>query len=181
MKRNQQRILASLLLLTMIVTPAYAGCGQDMCLGPCTYQELIYGTTFNTDCSVSTPPRWFYTGSGNAWEKIGTNGWAKLVATGDVSQTLGISGSYSHMELAFDIPKVVSSPGTERLYVEIVSNGSVVETVAVIYPNTSQVNFNVAIGNYSLQTVVIRFRYSAGATPGNTVFRVDNAAWFAYF
>ncbi|HEX6642509.1 MAG TPA: hypothetical protein VF215_15430 [Thermoanaerobaculia bacterium] len=176
MKTKPQRILASLLLLTMIVTPAYAGCGQDLCLGPCTYQELIYGTTFNTNCS-----QWVYSGTGNAWEKVGNNGWAKLVGTGDVSQTLAITDSYSHMELAFDIPKVVSSPGTERLYVEIVSNGSVVETVAVIYPNTSQVNFSAAIGNYSLQTVAIRFRYSAGATPGNTVFRVDNAAWFGYY
>lgn len=181
MKSTQQRILASILFVTMIVAgvPAYAGCGPDTCLGPCTYAELLSSTTFNSAC----PGTWVYAGSGNVWEKPspGNNGWAKLSGAGDVRQTVPITTSYSSMELAFDIVKVVATPGTERLYVEVLQNGSIAETVAVIYPNTAQVNYNVGINNYSGSNVQLRFRYVTGSAPGNTVFRVDNAAWFAYY
>lgn len=179
MKSTRQRILASILFVTMILAgaPAYAGCGQDMCLGPCSYQELLYSTTFNFNC-----PQWVYSGSANAWEKVGSNGWAKLAGAGDVRQTVPISGSFSHMSVGIDIVKVVSTPGTERLYIEVVNNGLVAETIAVIYPNTSQLSYSVGIGNYqSYDSVQLRFRYEPGSAPGNTIFRVDNAAWWAYF
>jgi len=86
------------------------------------------------------------------------------------------------MEVGITVQVVVANPGTERLYLEILRNGTLVETIAVLYPTTSQTYYyDTSIDNYSNDVITMRFRYHNGAAPGNTIFRVDNATMFGFY
>lgn len=178
MKTTLNRVLASILLLmTMMTAPTYAdACGQDICLGPCNYEELLYDTKFNAD--PVTCPKWIWSGSAQRQKLTNPTNWvAKLYGSGDVTQTVS-TGSYSAMDVAFQVTISSTTPGTERLYVEILRGSTVIETVAVIYPNATQTDYSMSIGNYSNDNIKMRFRYGVGAAPGNTIYRVDNATMF---
>jgi hypothetical protein len=146
-----------------------------MCLGPCNYEELLFDTRFSGNC-----PQWVWSNSNAHRVKIGTNWWAELTASSDVSQTVA-TGSYRAIQVHFDIEIVPANPGTELLYVEIMRGSTLLETVAVIYPESTRTSYSAYLGNYSNDSITMRFRYAAGTAPGNTIFRVDNACMWGYF
>jgi len=170
--RNMQRVFALMCISVMLAVHASASCGPDNCLGPCNYEELLWDTRFSGNC-----PQWNWSGSTRR-VKIGTNWSAELYGSGSVDQTV-TTNAYSSMSVAFDVQVVVGSVGTERLYVEILRGSTILETVAVVYPTTSQTYYySVSIANYSNDVIAIRFRYNPSTAPGNTIFRIDNAVMF---
>ncbi len=173
-----RRIVASLLLaiMTSASGSAYAAnCLPDNCVGPCNYEELLVDTRFSYDC-----PNWVKSNSKIHRVRVGTNWLMELSGIASLSQTVS-TGSYVSMDMAFDVHIIKTNPGTERLYVEIMRGSTVLETVAVIYPQSTQTLYSMYIENYSNDSIKIRFRYAGGAAPGDTVYRVDNATMFGYF
>lgn len=175
MNATLRRFIASITLAILTTVPTYAGCFPDNCLGPCTYEELLVDTTFNSNCT-----EWKWTGSAHRIT-VGSNGLAELPGSGSVYQTVS-TNSYASMSVAFDVAISGTTSGTERLYVEILRGFTILETVEVFYPNDASGTYNLPIGNYSNETnLKMRFRYVSGTAPGNTVYRIDVAGMFGSF
>lgn len=173
MKAAVRSLVATFLLVIMSTGSMYASCGPDNCVGPCTYEEIIWDTTFLGNC-----PQWVWSGSAHRVQ-VGSNWLAELYGNGNFSQTV-TTYTYTHMDMAFDLSIVKTNPGTEKLYVEIIRNTTIAETVAVIYPSATQTDYSFPIDNYSNEMINLRFRYKPGTAPGDTVFRIDNVVMFGY-
>ncbi|HEX6160534.1 MAG TPA: hypothetical protein VF111_10240, partial [Thermoanaerobaculia bacterium] len=86
----------------------------------------------------------------------------------------------SNNDLQFDLSVVSgSNPGTERVIVEVVStSGTILETLDTI---SAAGTYVYDVGNYtSYGTIRIRFRMVLMPEPGDTIFRIDNAYFWAY-
>ena len=174
MRKTFKQVITMIMLAILTAAPTYASCGPDICLGPCNYEELLFDTRFSGNC-----PEWSWTGAAGR-VKVGSNWLAELSGTGSVSQTVS-TGDYSEMDVAFQVYVNSTTPTTARLYVEILRGSTVLETVAIIYPQSNTTYYSMYIGNYSNDNITMRFRYQAGTNPGGTVFRVDNATMFGGF
>lgn len=164
---------AAIMLLVLSTLPSYADyCAPDTCLGPCNYEELLSDTKFSGTC-----PQWSWTSGTTQRVKIGSNWLAELSGTGSVSQTVS-TNTYSEMDVAFQVYVNSTTPTTARLYVEILRGSTLLETVAIIYPQSNTTYYSMYIGNYSNDNITMRFRYQPGTAPGGTVFRVDNATMY---
>jgi hypothetical protein len=171
-----RRLIASLLLAIMSTASAYATCATDICLGPCTYEELLVDTKFSGNCG-----EWVRSNNVNLSRvQNGSNWLYELRGSGYLTQNV-ITNTYSSMDIGFDCFIIKTNPGTERLYVEITRGTTVLETVAVIYPNATQTDYGMYIANYSDDVITVRFRYEPGSAPGDTKFRIDNAVLFGNF
>jgi hypothetical protein len=173
--RKFSRILLVLTLVFSMTPQLQAACAPDACVGPCTYEEILYETKFTTNCIY-----WNWSG-GASRVQLGTKWKAQFSSTGTLYQVQG-TDVYSSMEMAFDFERVAGgTPGTERLVVDLMIGANVVETVDMFSPSDTSGYYTYNTGNYSLTAITTRFRYVPGVAPGNTVFRVDNVTlWGIY-
>jgi len=169
---------AILLILTAIAAavPLQAQtCMPDLAFGGYDCVEYLTDTHFSKDRQC-----WSYSTNGAAPGTRGTAKVADLFSNGGrVSQQITIgTNPYDDTTLGFDFWATATTAGTERLYVEII-NGTVPETLLVLYPNSSQTYYTLRPANdYTGDTITVRFRYAGGVAPGDTKFQIDNAAYW---
>ena len=155
---------AAVILLT---APAYATCV------PWEGPPGVYARL--NDPNFATSECWTF--GGTAYHDSSNQVGALPSSTASISQSTSFSGeSYSLYELVVDVDIITDgSPGSERLRLEVLNNvGQVIETIDIISVWDGPDDYYYVLNDYDGDDITIRARYDAGATPGGSVFTVDN-------
>lgn len=160
------------ILVIAVITPSPAnGCtrGWTIC-SPC--NQILYDVCFDESC-----PYWVFTGNAQL-----NNGIAVLAGAGSVYQEVTIDTGHDNVEIWFSIDvQLGTGSGTERLFVEVVSSSDVIlQTVDTFTPSSSDGGYGYQLGDFSGQTIRLRFRYGTGLDPGDTVFNIECAGMWTY-
>jgi hypothetical protein len=163
--------LCAVLLVAMVsATPPAYGCSQCCRVCSPTCPQIFYDNYFSEQCA------WVY-GGGTQHVVVSGNGMGELYGIGSIYQAVTPT---TNNDLQFDLVVVPGSdPGTNRIVVEVLSgSGTLLETLDTI---TEAGTYNYDVGNYtSYGTIRIRFRMLMLPDPGDTVYRIDNAYFWAY-
>jgi len=161
---SASRFFAAILIGLLVHAPAvYASCTrQSGPTGPPFSQALVYDYTFDdTNCSA-----WQVSGSIYG---PGGNGYVIFDAPGELYQDIVVDTSFSSYALSFDVTIEGSSPGLEKLRIEV--DGVQLEE---LNGNSSSGRYDYdPIGDYDNSTVRIRIYRPYTSFPGDTVFTVN--------
>ena len=166
------KLLVCLLVATLATAPQAFACTQCCNVySPPVAPQILYDNYFDEEC------QWVYTGSASY-----TSGSAELPGIGTVYQDVSIPSGYTNADLRIDLDVVPGvDQGTERLYVEVLNtSGTLLDTVDVLEANTADNYYDYPLGNYSGQSIRIRFRVAVLPDPGDTVVRSDGAYLWIY-
>ncbi len=165
------KLIAVLIAAILVHAPSALGaCNRQSCIGPCSYDPLVYNHTFNQVCD-----KWKTSGGVTITT---TGGGYATIPSGTLYQDVLVSGStssYSSLSMTIWISSISgSSPGTERFRLAILTTGgSILETVDVFWPSDSAGQYDYDISNYSGQTIRVQVTRLDGSAPGNTTMVVD--------
>jgi hypothetical protein len=154
-------------LLALLATPAaYASCTLLGGASPPISDALVYDYSFDdSGCSA-------WVASGLASAGYG-DGYFENYGPGTLYQDVVIGRAYSSYSLSFDVSMIGSSPGLERLRVEICNtSGSVLETVEILSGSDADGRYDLPIGDYDNQTIRLRLRRASTSFDGDTEFVV---------
>lgn len=173
MNRSSLMTLCAIVLVaTLVVTPPVFGCTQccTVCGPAC--PQIFYDNYFDQECA------WVFAG-GTQLVVVDGNSMGELYGVGSIYQEI-TPGENNDLRFTLTVD-VGSDPGTERIAVEVVSsNDALLETLDTL---TTGGTYDYYVGDYtSYGTIRIRFRFRR-LTPlgaGDTVYRIDNAYFWAY-
>ena len=108
--------------------------------------------------------------------------YTEIPSVGTVYQDVSIPSGYTNADMSFYLDVVPGvDQGTERLYVEVLNtSGTLLDTLDVLEANSADNRYDYPLGNYSGQSIRIRFRVAVLPDPGDTVFRIDGAYLWIY-
>ena len=158
------KIVTVALITTVLYGPALEACTLLQSPSPPVSQALVYDYHFDESCSY-----WGVTG-----DALINGDAAFFDGPGEVYQDIVINTSYSSYAIAFGVTITGSSPGLERLRIEIGStSGTIYETVEVLSGNDADGRYDFDIGDYDNQTIRLRLRRLSTNFAGDTEFSVD--------
>ncbi|HYK01886.1 MAG TPA: hypothetical protein VE974_09025 [Thermoanaerobaculia bacterium] len=171
-----QRSLLFVAVLLLTAFPAFASCTQGDCLvGPCICLRWTGDVSFSdTSCGL-----WDFTGTGTR-ASSGSQYYGEIASgIGTVEQELWGGGTGTEVEVQVDVTIVPGNPvGNERLIVEVRSlSGTLLETLDIIDADEGSGYREYHTSGYN-QDVILRFRRGTGLNDSDSVFRVDNVAFW---
>jgi len=148
-------------------------CTLNSAAGPPFSQALAYDYSFDdTSCSA-------WTATGDA---VLNGADAVFDGPGEVYQDVVVDQAYSSYALWFSVTINGSSPGLERLRIEIANtSGTILETVDVLSGSDSDGDYYFDTSDYDNQTVRIRIRRLSTNFAGDTEFVVHWAGFWGRF
>jgi hypothetical protein len=163
-------MLVAALLLTAV--PAFAVCQQSRCLvSPCVCLLESGDIAFSdTSCSL-----WSFAGTATR-SSSGSQYYGEIAyGTGNISQQVWGGATGTQVELMVDVTINPTTPGNEKLYIEVRSTGgTLLETLDVISGYESSGPRSYITSGYNAN-VILRFRRATSISDGSTGFQVDNA------
>lgn len=153
-------------LLAILATPAaYASCTLLGPGSPPSYAQVYDYSFDDSNCSA-----WVDSGLADAGNG---EGYFESYGPGTIYQDVVIGSAYTSYSLSFDVTMSGSSPGNERLRVEICNtSGTVLETVEILSGSDADGRYDFNIGDYDNQTIRLRLRRLSTSGEGDTVFSV---------
>lgn len=185
-----KRLLTGVLIAILVPAGFAYGACSDAQYSYCSFggtvqcQQLLQDLQFSewdgTNCAAWIGSGWT---SYHVNNSSGDDYWQIESWGGSVRQQYTIPADTLSMDMYAVIYLVKSSPGSERIRVQITNtSGTVLQTIGTYYASSSgsTITVNAAPAALAGQTVRLTFTVAPGSTPGDTFFRVTQAYVRAY-
>jgi hypothetical protein len=174
------KLLVVTLTTLLSVTPLSATCTQGTCAVPptCNCLDQVADPTFDDLCANWVEDGEAYLGNSGSdyyWDLYNSDpSPSDPEFSASIEQTVTVPSNKTTISIHVDVDMFnISTSGTERLFVDIVSTGgTLLTTTDQIRPVEGSDYYISNASGYGGQTVKVRIRYRPGQFPAGTEFRI---------